>query len=597
MRNQRVRRVVFQIVPLLLSIGAFAAGNPQKPAQKPDIANLSQEFIDPKSMAPWIFTPQENIKRLDTTEHPGYVTIWEGGKGQDIKGVLKDPIKIDDYRLPWEFHLGLVQNAQAQKGISEKQINYAIGLNLALTFSDPSTWPKDRNQLPPDTHTLQVFVVHLGVIGENYRPGILEVRDSKLNFHDPSPEVYLVYGRGDLAPTATGNWDMPYSWVGPEPVPGQIESGSWSKEGGPSSTAVRFRVRLVSPTSLEVGFGYGLRPGWRMKPIDVSKFGKVTGVWEIGPIMSLDRWIPDVLAAQLGVQKPPHWLDSLESRLKVLGGADEKEGVAALERVKSFFKVEVPDPTFEYFVDYAIFYGDNPQSLEDFSSDFNIPGFLADRMWYQEGNAITETYSHPGHLTVTQYGNNGGWAMCPVGVSSMDLKAFNPPLEMEMAFTGPDNSVPWNIWLTPTLMDSHGKNLGQGWNPGVQNIPGTGIRYINSFQHPDKFTESPTINVEFDKPVPESILKHQPVYMLIQIVDKSHVRIGFRANKADKWYLSKVFDTEKSFGTIGEIQTPCIASFQGVPGEAGWGIGNYPSYQQIFIDYVHFRYGLSTGRQ
>jgi len=187
--------------------------------------------------------------------------------------------------------------------------------------------------------------------------------------------------------------------------------------------------------------------------------------------------------------------------------------------------------------------------------------------------------------------------MCPIGVNSMDLKAFNPPLEMEMAFTGPDTTVPWNIWLTPTLLDGHGKNLGQGWNPGVQNIPGTGIRYINAFQHSDKFTESPTINVEFDKPVPESILRHQPIYMLIQIIDKSHVRIGFRANKTDKWYLSKAFDTEKAFGTIGEIQTPCIASFQGVPGEPGWGIGNYPSYQQLLIDYVHFRYGLSTGRQ
>src|ERR1700721_2230997 len=209
MRSNCVQVMLFQIVSISLCLSSFAAA-PQQ-AQKPDIANLSQEFIDPKSIAPWIFTPQENIKRVDTDEHPGYVTIWEAGKGQDIKGILKDPIKIDDYRLPWEFHLGMVQNAQAQKGISEKQINYAIGLNLALTFSDPSPGPKNRS-------------------------------------NRPSPGVFLVYGRGDLAPNAVGNWDMPYSWVGPEPVPGQIESGSWSKEGGPSSTPGGFRAGWVSPT-------------------------------------------------------------------------------------------------------------------------------------------------------------------------------------------------------------------------------------------------------------------------------------------------------------------------------------------------------------
>jgi hypothetical protein len=564
------------------------------PGQGANIRTLSQQFTDPNSMSPWIFVPNDNIKRIDTTEHPGYVTIWQAGHGEDIKGVLENPIKINDYPLPWEFHLGLVQNGQAQKGISEKQINYAIGLNLAVTFSDPSTWPKDRNQMPPDTHTLQVFVVHLGSIGENYRPGILGVRDSKLNYHDPSPEVYLVYGRGDLAPNAVGNWNVPYTWVGPDPAVADPVSGSWSKEGGPASTAIRFRVLMASPTSLQVGFGYGVHPGWRMKSIDVSRFGKITGIWQIGPIISLDRWIPDVLTAQLGVQKPPEWVDSLKARLGVLGGPDKEQSMSSVDLVKSFFKVDPPDPSFEYFVDYAIFYGENAHSIDDFSSDFDVPGFLADQQWYQEGNAITETYSHPGHLTVTQFGNNGGWAMCPIAVNSMDLKTFRPPLEMEIAFTGPNDAMPWNLWLTPTLIDAQGKNLGQGWNPGVQNIPGTGRRYINSFQEPDKFSKSPTINIEFEKPVPESILTHAPLYMLIQVIDKSHLRVGFRALKTDKWYLSKVFDTATTFGEIGQIQTPCFASFQGKPGELGWGIGNYPGYEQFLIDYIHFRYGLST---
>jgi hypothetical protein len=135
-----------------------------------DIRRLSQHFIDPTGeLSPWMFLPSENIKSLSTAEHPGMVTIWEAGRGQDVKGLLKEPIRINDYPLPWEFHLGIVQNFIALKGLSEKQINYAIGLNLALTFSDPSTWPKDRSRQPPDTHSTQLFVVHLGNIGENYQ--------------------------------------------------------------------------------------------------------------------------------------------------------------------------------------------------------------------------------------------------------------------------------------------------------------------------------------------------------------------------------------------------------------------------------------------
>ena len=125
------------------------------------------------------------------------------GRGKDIKGLLEKPIRIDDYPLPWEFHLGLVQNYQAMKGISERQINYAIGLNLVVTFSDPSTWPKDRTRLPPQSHGLQLFLVHLGNVGEIYRQGVPQVKATPLNQFDPSPEVFLVYGRGDLARRST----------------------------------------------------------------------------------------------------------------------------------------------------------------------------------------------------------------------------------------------------------------------------------------------------------------------------------------------------------------------------------------------------------
>ena len=81
-----------------------------------------------------------------------------GTRAEDVKGLVKDPIKIDDFPVPWEFHLGF---GQLQSSEQPRQSCYAMGLNVALTFSDPSTWPSDRTQLPPDTHTFQLLVVHL----------------------------------------------------------------------------------------------------------------------------------------------------------------------------------------------------------------------------------------------------------------------------------------------------------------------------------------------------------------------------------------------------------------------------------------------------
>ena len=77
---------------LLFEGGALCAGSEPK-----DIRKLSQHFNEPGAdLAPWMFVPKDNIKELSTREHPGLVTLWEAGKGRDIKGILKDPIRIDE---------------------------------------------------------------------------------------------------------------------------------------------------------------------------------------------------------------------------------------------------------------------------------------------------------------------------------------------------------------------------------------------------------------------------------------------------------------------------------------------------------------------
>ena len=111
-----------------------------------------------------------------------------------MQGLLPEPIGIDDFRLPWEFQTSLVQSFNATAGVGVKtQVNTAIGMNLAVTFADPDTWPADRHQRPPNTREFQLLVVHLGSTGEA-GTGLPQYSG------EPHPETYLVWGRGDYGP-------------------------------------------------------------------------------------------------------------------------------------------------------------------------------------------------------------------------------------------------------------------------------------------------------------------------------------------------------------------------------------------------------------
>ena len=84
-----------------------------------DIAALDQHFSRPgNSIAPWMFVPAGNIKEFSTEEHPGLATIYEAGRGHDIKGLLEHPIRIGDYRLPWEFQTSLMQSFNLTAGVA-----------------------------------------------------------------------------------------------------------------------------------------------------------------------------------------------------------------------------------------------------------------------------------------------------------------------------------------------------------------------------------------------------------------------------------------------------------------------------------------------
>jgi hypothetical protein len=577
-------------------------------SQNKDIRDLTNHFIDPGAdPSPWRFVPQENISSLSTKSNPGFVKITENGKREDIKGILDHPIAMDDYELPWEFQLGFFQDWSAQV-MTDDQYNYAFGLNLVVTFSDPSTWPEDRSTPPPDAKSVQLFVVHLGNIGENYRTGHPLIRRSELNYNDPSPEVYLLYGRGDLDESANGNWKMAYTWVGPEPN----HSGA-GKMSGPADHIIRFRVRFHSPTSLEIGMGGGTVRGWRSRTIGTGELGPITGIWEIGPIISLDDWIADELANELGLEERPPWLTSLKYRYRTPWAEQEEETLQPLDEL---FEVKAPDPEGPYYIDYCLFF--NAGDIEHFSEDFDIPGFFFDSKFHIEGNSYADTINKTGYLTVTGMGNHGGWAICPAADSNLIdfVTGREPPFEMEVAFIPPSSDRAWNLWWNIGLWD-HEREKYYTWQPTLKNIPGIGLKYLNVWINDPKafeietneeartdpdYQKDPAYPLSKKNPIPTQIETRfnedlplpdegNPIYWIIQTMDDHRVRVGYRLSRENPWVFSSIFDTSNLFGPIGRFGYPALVSYQ--LGQDDMGVGNYPEYMQFHFDYIHFRYGLS----
>ncbi len=524
-----------------------------------NITDLTQHFNEGDAdVSPWVFVPAGNVCEIDTQSFPGVAVIGQQGNGQDIKGILPQPIRFDDYPMPWYFQLGMIQPQDALGGHanSDKQINYAFGLNLAVTFSDPSDWPEDRTQRPSDTHDVQLLLVHLGASGE-VTAGLPQYTT------DIHPERFLVWGRGDLGYSVMGDWRMTY-----------LQVGNGMKYQGSATSQVYFQCVVEGPTRIGIGVKFDPVVDYRMRWIDFAElYGKATGIWEIGPIISCDRWIPDVLCRSLAVERP----DSILLGTTREGGESHSKWVAIPQPLP-----EPPLPNLKHLVNFCVFNSFASSEFEHFSSDFDIPGYLGMGRYQLYGSRV-DTTSHPGYLTITKMGQSiecFAWGT----PGEMSLADFPAPWEIEMSFIPPDDAFNWDIDLGFGLKDPADNMIGY-WYPGVYNDPRTGRKgYFD-------YMASPAFPIEFDPEPPQSTFNSRPLRMLIQFIDDRRVRVAFRGEDDDCWHFSRISGLPDGIGPVASMHfIAWNASAKRWPEDQ---LVSYPIYQQYLIDYIHYRYGLT----
>jgi hypothetical protein len=196
-----------------------------------------------------------------------------------------------------------------------------------------------------------------------------------------------------------------------------------------------------------------------------------------------------------------------------------------------------------------------------------------------------DTHSHPGYLMLKLLGPGLGTGFGAAGGSSLKLSDYPPPWEIETSVIAPDDSIPWNYWMNFIVQDNRGKSLGM-WTPGVENDP-------KAKQH--RVFPGGSLKVRFAREVPESILSAKPLGILIQCLDDSHVRLGFRGKAGDPWTLSEICDVKQALGAeVGAFAMHCWSTTTGRMYGAGPG---GPMYQKFLIDFVRYRYGLSTAAE
>ena len=94
--------------------------------------------------------------------------------------------------------------------------------------------------------------------------------------------------------------------------------------------------------------------------------------------------------------------------------------------------------------------------------------------------------------------------------------------------------------------------------------------------------------LQFDREIPESVLAHKPLRMLIQCVDRRHVRLGFKGAAEEPWRLSQPYDASQVLGgkNLGRFDMHCWSS---ATGEMYGAPPGGPMYQKFLIDYIRYR--------
>ncbi len=478
------------------------------------LANDIRDFTDhfePGIPSRYSYQASEETS-ISPNEHPGLLTIYHSGLDEEIKGILREPIPLADYPPPWECEMDAMHSFWTK--CASVQVNIAIGLNVELTFSDPSSWPTDRTRKPPDTHSFQLYIIHLG--SRWVDAGLKEQFYVWGNCDDPS-----------AFPSFQGDWGL-----------SSIDIGDGQHDFGPANTHAYPQFFLNSPTHVTFGIRFNPQTAFLRRTLDVSRYGKITGVWNVSPIVASSSWIQE------------QW----------------PEAEPVIRDAEAYFG----------FIDFR--YSHPFPSIEHFSHDFNHPGFIG-HYWSEFHGHVTETWSHPGYLTVTLAGGNNlaGGNFAPGDPISLDH--YKPPWEIEMRFIPPEDTYAWSIILGFSPRDDEGKS--NAWHPGVAYFPGKG-HVVGNIQlgrsgrgwenHNDR-----GFGPQFDGDIPSEIFDQEALYLLVRVIDSRHLQVGIKGNSEDPWFLTPVW--ESPFEII-KMRDHSL-SYQTGKGA--------PANQQFLIDYLHYR--------
>jgi hypothetical protein len=241
-----------------------------------------------------------------------------------------------------------------------------------------------------------------------------------------------------------------------------------------------------------------------IRPVDLSKWGQVTGIWEIGPIVPSSSWLKK------------NWLGSEEIPAEPTPkGTEVYAGFCAFRYNGEMGRIP---------------------SIECLSNEFNIPGYIGP--WQTEiHGAVAETWSNPGALSVTLRGGKNWWGGAVGQLGNLGFGEYPPPFEVEVGLTGPGENVPWNFHMNWHLNKKDMWSPAKGsWKPGVCNIPGEGLKAGNIYIQ-DKTV---VLNTKFGpvfKSLPPGLKADKPVYWLARVLDRKHLQMGTKAQVHDKWTL------------------------------------------------------------